>query len=219
MPKIGMVDRRRPRTLAAMKFHGLGPLLACVLPVLAWSAWQPHDWPTWWMEVAPVFIGFPALFLAARKGWVFSTFAQICIGLHMILLIVGGHYTYALVPLGDWAKETFGFARNHYDRLGHFAQGFVPAVLFREVVIRNEVITRRGWLGFLTVCFCMAVSAVYELLEWAAAEISAEASAAFLGTQGDVWDTQKDMFLCLSGALVAVVGTRILQDRSIRRRS
>lgn len=135
----------------------------------------------------------------------------------MIILIIGGHYTYALVPAGEWAKEAFGFSRNHYDRLGHFAQGFVPAVLFREVLIRNHVIARRGWQGFLTVCFCMAVSAVYELLEWCAAEISEEASAAFLGTQGDHWDTQKDMFLCLIGALTALLVTRV-QDRSTRKR-
>lgn len=193
-------------------------MAAVVVPVVAWSAWKPYDWPTWWLEVSPVFIGSIALIVAARRGWMFSAFALVCIALHMILLTIGGHYTYALVPLGEWGREVFGFGRNHYDRLGHFAQGFVPAVLFREVVIRNKVLARRGWLGFLTLSFCMAVSSVYELLEWTAAEISEEAAQSFLGTQGDNWDTQKDMFLCLIGALTALVLARSLHDRSMRRR-
>jgi len=195
------------------------PVVLSVLPVLLWSAWKPFDWITWWLEVAPVFIGFVALFIARRKDWVFSNFAQFCIVFHMIVLIVGGHYTYALVPAGDWAKEVFHFSRNHYDRLGHFAQGFVPAVLFREVMIRNRVIARRGWREFLTVCFCMAVSAVYELFEWATALISEEAAESFLGTQGDVWDTQVDMFACLIGAFTAVLVTGMFQDRSIGKRA
>jgi putative membrane protein len=195
------------------------PVVPLVVPVLLWSAWKPFDWITWWLEVAPVFIGFVALFMARRKGWVFSNFAQACIVFHMIVLIVGGHYTYALVPAGDWVREVFHFSRNHYDRLGHFAQGFVPAVLFREVMIRNQVIARRGWQGFLTVCFCMAVSAVYELFEWATALISEEAAESFLGTQGDVWDTQVDMFACLIGAFTAVLVTRMVQDRSIGKRT
>lgn len=201
-----------------MRSKGLVPLLLCVAPVLLWSAWKPHDRITWWLETAPVFIGFAALFIAARKGWAFSTFALVCIALHMILLSVGGHYTYARVPLGEWMKEWFGFTRNHYDRIGHFAQGFVPAVLFREMMIRLKVIARRGWREFLTVSFCMAVSAAYELLEWATALVSEEASAAFLGTQGDNWDTQQDIFLCLIGALTAVFITRAFQNKSIRKR-
>jgi putative membrane protein len=196
-----------------MALRRLAPILLCVLPVLAWSAWHPHDWPTWWLEIVPAFIGFAALFVAARKGWVFSPFAQVCIVLHMILLIVGGHYTYAMVPLGEWAKHAFGFTRNHYDRLGHFVQGFVPAVLFREVVVRNGVLARRGWLGFLTVCFCMAVSALYELFEWSTALISAQASESFLGTQGDPWDTQEDMFSCLIGVSTAVIVASLFKIR------
>lgn len=185
-----------------------------MLPVFLWSAWSPHDRITWWLEVSPVLIGFFALFLAQMRGWQFSNFALVFIGLHMIVLMVGGHYTYALVPIGDWAKETFGFSRNHYDRLGHIMQGLVPAVLFREVMLRNQVIAKRGWLGVLVVCFCMAVSAVYELLEWAAALVSEEASEAFLGTQGDNWDTQADMFCALIGASFAVILLRIPHDRS-----
>lgn len=193
-------------------------LLLAMAPVIAWSAWRPYDWITWWLEVAPVFLGFIPLFIAGRKGWVFSTFALVCIGLHMALLLVGGHYTYSRTPLGEWWKEWFGFTRNHYDRLGHFAQGFVPAVLFREIMLRLRAI-KRGWLGVLTVSFCLAISAVYELLEWAAALVSEEASEAFLGTQGDNWDTQQDIFVCLLGALTAVFLTRWWQNRSIRKRT
>ncbi len=167
-----------------MKLGPNGWLLALIVPITIWSAWQPYDQMTWWLEVVPVFVGFVALWIAQWRGWQLSNFALIWAGLHMILLLVGGHYTYALVPLGEWAKDVFGFERNHYDRLGHILQGLVPAVLCREVLIRNQVISRRGWLGFLVVCFSMAVSACYELVEWVAAEVSAEASESFLGTQG-----------------------------------
>jgi putative membrane protein len=193
-------------------------LLLVMAPVIAWSAWRPYDWTTWWLETTPVFLGFIPLFIAGRKKWVFSNFALVCIGLHMTLLLVGGHYTYARTPLGEWAKEWFGFTRNHYDRLGHFVQGFVPAVLFREIMIRQRAI-KRGWLNVLTVSFCLAISAVYELLEWAAALVSEEASESFLGTQGDNWDTQQDIFTCLIGALTAVLLTRWWQNRSMRKRA
>jgi len=198
-----------------MKTHPNIHLLLAMLPVLAWSGWQPYDRLTWWLEVSPVFAGFIALFIAQAKGWRLSGFALVLIGLHMIVLMVGGKYTYALVPAGEWASEVFGFSRNHYDRLGHIMQGLVPAIVCREIFVRQRVIAKRGWLGFLTVCFCMAVSAVYELLEWAAALISAEASESFLGTQGDNWDTQNDMFCALIGATVAVVLLRSPHDRSM----
>lgn len=198
-----------------MKTHSHILLFLAMLPVLAWSGWRPYDRITWWLEVSPVFVGFIALFIAQAKGWRLSTLALLLIGLHMIVLMVGGKYTYALVPAGEWMKEAFGFSRNHYDRLGHIMQGLVPAIVCREILVRNRVIAKRGWLGFLTVCFCMAVSAVYELLEWAAALISVEASESFLGTQGDNWDTQNDMFCALIGALAAVVLLRIPHDRSM----
>lgn len=198
-----------------MKTHPNIPLLIAILPVLVWSGWRPYDRTTWWLEVAPVFIGFIALFAAQTKGWRFSNLSVFLIGLHMVVLMVGGRYTYALVPLGEWAKEIFGFSRNHYDRLGHLLQGLVPAILLREILIRNRVIAKRGWLGFLTVSFCMMVSAVYELLEWAAALVSVEASESFLGTQGDEWDTQTDMFCALIGALAAVILLRVAHDRAI----
>jgi putative membrane protein len=198
-----------------MKIHPNLLLLIAMLPVLAWSGWHPYDRTTWWLEVAPVFIGFIAIFIAQAKGWRFSNFALVLLGLHMVVLMVGGRYTYALVPIGDWAKETFDLSRNHYDRLGHLLQGLVPAILFREVLIRNKVIAKRGWLAVLIVSFCMMVSAIYELLEWAAALVAVEASEAFLGTQGDGWDTQSDMFCALIGATFAVILLRIPHDRSM----
>lgn len=135
--------------------------------------------------------------------------------MHMLILIVGGHYTYARVPLGNWVAATFDLSRNHYDRLGHLAQGLVPAVICREIFIRLNVITRRGWLGFCVVSVCLAISATYELIECAAALISAKAAEAFLGTQGDVWDTQSDMFLAGIGALITVLLLARIHDRSI----
>ncbi|MGJ8644481.1 MAG: DUF2238 domain-containing protein [Luteolibacter sp.] len=200
-----------------MKTHPNLLLLIIILPLLVWSGWHPHDRTTWWLEVAPVFIGFIALFIAQAKGWKFSLLALILLGLHMVVLIIGGHYTYALVPLGDWAKDTFDLSRNHYDRLGHLMQGLAPAILCREILLRNKVISKRGWLGFLIVCFCLAVSAVYELIEWAAALVSTEASEAFLGTQGDGWDTQADMFCAFIGATLAVILLRIPHDRSMEK--
>ena len=190
-------------------------LFLLILPWILWSAWQPFDRLTWWLEVIPVFIGFIALAIGARRGWRFSSFVLVWLGLHMILLLVGGHYTYALTPLGDWMKDWFGFTRNHYDRIGHLFQGIVPALVCRELLIRNRVFARRGWLHFTVISFCMGFSACYELVEWAAALVSAEAAESFLGTQGDGWDTQMDMFLAGVGSLVALFLLKPLHDRSI----
>ena len=201
-----------------MKTHPNVLLLAAVAPVIAWSAWHPFDWPTWWMEVTPVFLGFIALFIAQAKGWRFSNFALGLIGLHMTVLLIGGHYTYALVPAGDWLARMTGGSRNCYDRLGHLAQGLVPAILCREVFLRTGVLARRGWLGFCVLSFCLALSATYELIEWAAALISADGAAAFLGTQGDVWDTQWDMFCAAIGAVTALALLARPHDRSIQAR-
>jgi putative membrane protein len=186
-------------------------------PAIAWSAWLPFDRITWWLEVIPAFIGFIALFVAQGKGWRLSHLALFLVGFHMLVLLVGGHYTYALVPAGEWASHLFGFQRNHYDRLGHFTQGLVPAIICREIFLRNGVLARRGWLGFCVLSFCLAFSATYELVEWLTALISAEASESFLGTQGDVWDTQWDMFLAGVGALSALVFLSRAHDRSIAR--
>lgn len=201
-----------------MKTHPNILLLAFIAPVFAWSAWRPYDRLTWWLEVAPVLLGFAALFIAqAKSGWRFSRFAMVLIALHMIVLMVGGHHTYARVPLGVWVGDLFGWQRNHYDRLGHIMQGLVPAIICREIFIRIRVIARRGWLGFCVVSVCLAISASYELIEWAAALLSEEAAASFLGTQGDQWDTQWDMFLALCGALGAVLLLSRFHDRSMAR--
>lgn len=205
------------RPLHIMKSNPLILLLASIAPIIAWSAWQPFDRTTWWMEVAPVFLGFIALFSARSKGWRFSNLSLWLIAAHMVILLVGGHYTYAQVPAGDWVKDLLGGDRNCYDRLGHLAQGFVPAILCREIFLRRGVFARRAWLGFCVVCFCLAVSATYELIEWAAALLSADGAAAFLGTQGDVWDTQWDMFCAGIGALCALGFLSRAHDRSIRK--
>ncbi|MFZ9935602.1 MAG: DUF2238 domain-containing protein [Luteolibacter sp.] len=202
-----------------MKTHPNILLLTAIAPVLAWSAWEPYDRLTWWLETAPVFLGFAALFIAQSRGWRFTWMVTLLIGLHMALLAVGGHYTYALVPAGSRVSDWFGWQRNHYDRLGHLMQGFVPAMICREIFIRIRVVSHRGWLGFCVVCVALAISASYELLEWAAALISEEAAESFLGTQGDGWDTQWDMFLALCGALFAVLAMARLHDRTLRRTS
>lgn len=199
-----------------MKPHANFLLLGLIAPFVAWSAWEPYDRYTWWLEVIPVFLGFIALFIAqAKTGWRFSNLAMALIALHMIVLLVGGHYTYARVPAGAWVGELMGWQRNHYDRLGHVMQGLVPAIVCREIFLRIRVIAHRGWLHFCVVSVCLAISATYELIEWAAALVSAEAAASFLGTQGDGWDTQWDMFLAGMGALSAVFCLARVHDRSI----
>jgi putative membrane protein len=194
-------------------------LLAAIAPVIAWSAWRPDDWLTWWLEVLPVFLGFLALFIAQARGWRFSGLSLWLIAIHMIVLLVGGHYTYAKVPLGEWASDLIGGSRNHYDRLGHFFQGFVPAILCRELLIRHAVVHSAGWRVFCVLFFCLGFSALYELVEWAAALVSEEAAQSFLGTQGDHWDTQWDMFLAALGAVAALLLLTRAHDRSIARLS
>ena len=183
--------------------------------VLAWSAWDPHDYPTWWLEVSPALAGL-ILLLATRRSFPLTPLAYWLILFHAVILMVGGHYTYAEVPAGDWLRELVGGERNNYDKLGHLVQGFVPAIIAREILVRNRVITRRGWLGFVVVCICLAVSALYELLEWWVALLSEEAAEAFLGTQGYEWDTQSDMFLALVGATLAVVTLSRWHDRQLQ---
>jgi putative membrane protein len=183
--------------------------------VLAWSAWNPHDYPTWWLEVSPALAGL-ALLIATRRSFPLTPLAYWLILAHAVVLMVGGHYTYAEVPAGDWVRDLVGGERNNYDKLGHFVQGFVPAIIAREILIRNRVVNRRGWIGFIVVCICLAISAFYELLEWWVALFSEEAAEAFLGTQGYVWDTQSDMFLALVGATLAVILLTRLHDRQLQ---
>jgi putative membrane protein len=197
-------------------FHLL--LLVLVLGVFAWSAWRPYHRLTWWLETFPGLAGLIVL-IAIYGRFRFTTLCYTLIALHICLLCVGGHYTYARVPLFDWLREVFHWHRNHYDRLGHFAQGLVPAVIAREVFIRLNVVAKSGWLWFLVVCVCLAISAFYELIEWWTALLSGDAAVSFLATQGDVWDTQKDVFMALIGALCALVFVRPLQDRQLRRMS
>jgi putative membrane protein len=180
------------------------PLVLAVLAVagLVWSGVAPYERGTWWLEVAPVLVGLP--FLAATyRRFPLTPLAYRLIFFHAAVLMLGGHYTYARVPLGEWARETFGWARNHYDRLGHLTQGFVPAILARELLLRRSPLRRGAWLTFSVTSFCLALSALYELVEWWTALLGGEAAESFLGTQGDVWDTQWDMFLALIGAVAA----------------
>ncbi|OQX73696.1 MAG: hypothetical protein B6D59_04830 [Campylobacteraceae bacterium 4484_4] len=183
--------------------------------VLIWSAIDPKDYPTWFLEVFPALIGFVVL-AATYRRFSLTPLVYLLILIHAIILMVGGHYTYAEVPLGEWMKEWFGLARNDYDKIGHFAQGFVPFMIAREIVIRNKVFKSRGWMHFFLLCFVMALSAFYELIEWWVALLSKEAAAAFLGTQGYVWDTQSDMFFALIGGLCAWVLLTKLHDRQLR---
>ena len=191
-------------------------VLAAVLAVLVWSGIAPHDRGTWLMEVAPVLIVLPLL-VATHRRFPLTPLLQVLIALHAAVLCVGGHYTYAEVPAGFWFRDLLGLARNHYDRLGHLFQGFVPALVARELLLRNTPLRPGGWLFALCISVAMAVSALYELLEWLAAELLGQGADAFLGTQGDVWDTQWDMFMALLGALAAQLLLSRLQDRQLAR--
>jgi putative membrane protein len=191
-------------------------LLVLTLVLLALSAVGVKDRYTWFLEVAPILVALPILVLTARR-FPLTPLAYRLIVLHAIVLMVGGHYTYAEVPLGFWIRDLFGFARNHYDRLGHFLQGFVPAILVREVLRRKTPLPPGGWLFFLTTSVCLAISAAYEFVEWGTALLSGSAAMAFLGTQGDVWDTQWDMFLALIGSLTAqLLLSRVLERQLAR---
>lgn len=197
-------------------FHVHGALLAAVLLVLVWSGIGPYDRYTWILEVAPVLIALPLLG-ATYFRFRLTTLLYVLIAAHALLLLVGGHYTYARVPWFDWVREVFGLERNHYDRVGHFAQGFVPAMLAREILLRTTPLKRGRMLFFLVVCVCLAISAVYEVIEWLAAELTGDAAADFLGTQGDPWDTQKDMALAGLGAVTAQLALRRAHDRALGR--
>ncbi len=186
------------------------------LTVLAWSAINPKDYPTWVLEVAPAVIGFIVL-AATRKNFPLTPLCYSLILVFSWILMVGGHYTYAEVPLFDTIKELFNQSRNNFDKLGHLAQGFVPAIICREVIIRHRLINSRFFTQFFTVTFCLALSAFYELIEWWVALISEEAADAFLGTQGYVWDTQSDMAWALVGALSALTLLSRVHDKQINR--
>ncbi len=185
------------------------------LAVLVWSAINPHDYPTWWLEVLPALLG-GAIIWYTRDSFPLTRLAYILILIHCIVLMVGGHYTYAEVPLFDWIGEKLNHTRNNYDKLGHFAQGFIPAIVAREIVIRLSVFNSIRWRNFFIVCFVLAFSAFYELIEWWVALLSEEAADSFLGTQGYAWDTQSDMGWALFGAVLALVLLGGLHDRQMR---
>ena len=190
-------------------------LLALTAAVLLWSGIEPHDRTTWWLEVLPVLIVAPILLFTWRR-FPLTPLLYWLIFLHAVILMVGGHYTYARVPLGFWVQDLLDLSRNHYDRLGHFAQGFVPAMVAREVLLRRSPLRPGKWLFFLVSSVALAISAFYEFTEWWAALIGGSAADEFLATQGDVWDTQWDMFLALLGAITAQLTLGRVQDRMLR---
>jgi len=189
-------------------------LLVVVLGALVVSGITPYDRLTWVLEIAPVLLVVPIL-LVSYKRFPLTRLLYWLIAFHALILILGGHYTYARVPLGTWMQDAFGFARNHYDRIGHLAQGFIPAIAAREILLRRSPLVRGKWLFFIVTSICLAVSACYEFIEWWSALLSEEASQAFLGTQGDSWDTQWDMFLAFNGAMLAQLLLRRQHDHQL----
>ena len=189
-------------------------LLGAATVALVVSGFEPHDRLTWVLETVPVMIGVPVL-VWTRPRFPLTPLLYRLLVLHAVILVVGGHYTYAQVPLGFWVQDLFELSRNHYDRLGHLAQGFVPAILVREILARASPLAGSRWLPVLTVSACLAFSAFYELIEWWGALIFGDSASAFLGTQGDPWDTQWDMFLALTGAFVALTWLSRLHDHQM----
>ena len=190
--------------------------VALTVAALVWSGIAPYDRTTWWLEVMPVLIALPVLYLTRRR-YPLTPLLYVLLFLHGLVLIVGGDYTYARVPLGFELAEWLDLARNPYDRIGHYFQGLVPALLAREILLRGDYVRGRGMLAFLVVCVVLAVSASYELIEWGAALALGQGADEFLGTQGDPWDTQSDMFCALLGALSTLLLFARGHDRALRR--
>ncbi len=189
-------------------------MLVLTMITLIVSGIHPFDRATWVMEVAPVLIAAPILWFSYNK-FQFSHLVYWCIFLHALILIVGGAYSYARVPAGFWVQELFDLSRNPYDKLGHFFQGFAPVLIAREILLRNQIIKTGKMLAFICICIVLAISAVYELLEWAAALAMGQGAEEFLGTQGDEWDSQSDMFLAMIGGIVGLLVFSRLQDKQI----
>ena len=179
-------------------------LLFLFCALLIWSAINPKEYFTWFLEVLPAVLGILVLIFTFKK-FRFTNLLYLLIFFHCAILIIGGHYTYAEVPLFDWIRDVFGQSRNNYDKLGHFAQGFVPALIARELLIRKKVVSKMSWLPFIIVCIAVAISAAYELIEWAVSVASGEGGDSFLGTQGYIWDTQSDMLYATVGAILALI--------------
>lgn len=189
-------------------------LLAITAALLGVSGYRPYEMGTWWLEVFPILVAVPIL-LATYRRFPLTPLAYTLIALHACILMLGAHYTYARVPLGFWLQDVFDFSRNHYDRIGHLAQGFIPALIAREVLLRRTPLRPGGWLFFLVCCVCLAISACYEFIEWWAALIGGDGATEFLGTQGDVWDTQWDMLMALIGAMVGQITLARIHDRQL----
>jgi putative membrane protein len=197
---------------------GLPVVLFCIVAlVLVWSGIEPYDRLTWVLEVTPVLIAMPLLVFTARR-FPLTTLVYVLIAIHAVILMYGGHYTYALTPFGDWIRDTFGFQRNHYDRIGHLMQGFGPAMVARELLLRTSPLRPGKWLFTLVTLSMLGISALYEFTEWWAALVAGDSAGAYLGTQGDVWDTQWDMFLCGIGAILAQLLLGRMHDRQLLRR-
>jgi len=199
--------------MSEKKFNSI--LLGGLFIVFIWSIFKPHDYFTWFLEVFPVFIGLVIL-IAVYKKFKFTRFTYLLIFLQAVILFIGGHYTYAEMPLFDWLKEVLELKRNYYDRVGHFMQGFVPAIIAREILLRKRIVKNDIWLKFIVVSICLSVSVFYEFIEWWVAIATGTAAEAFLGTQGDIWDTQWDMFLALIGALTAVIFFSKFHDKKLK---
>jgi putative membrane protein len=191
-------------------------LLVSFLAILIWSVIRPKDLFTWFLESFPAMIGLVIL-LATYRRFEWTTLVYLLIWMHMIILIIGGHYTYAEVPLFNWIRDAFHLSRNHYDRLGHFAQGLVPAMIAREFLLRRSPLQRGKLLAYIVVSICLAISAAYELLEFGVSVSTGSAGDAFLGTQGDIWDTQKDMLMALIGSITALLTLSRLHDHQLAR--
>jgi putative membrane protein len=190
--------------------------MLALLLIMALSAIHPYDRTTWFMEVAPIFIALPVM-IATFRRFPLTTLLYVLIFIHALVLIAGGHYTYARVPLGFWIEHAFSLSRNPYDKIGHFMQGFVPFLVTREILLRGGYLTSRRMAAFLSVCVAMAISAWYELIEWWSALALGQGADEFLGTQGDPWDTQSDMFFAFIGAITALVIMSRLHDRMMDR--
>lgn len=192
----------------------LKTLLLLLLALFVWSAINPFEYFTWFLEVLPAVIGVLVL-LFTYKNFRFTKLVYVLIFIHCIILIIGGHYTYAEVPLFDWIQEVFHQSRNNYDKVGHFAQGFVPAMITRELLLRKNIINGKAWLNFIVVCIAMAISVTYEFIEWGVSLGTGDGGDSFLGTQGYVWDTQSDMFYATFGAIVALVVLSKIHDKQM----
>lgn len=195
-----------------MKYRIL--LLATVALVFIWSVIGPHDYFTWMLEVFPGVLGIIILLLTYKK-FRFTRLVYTLIGIHCCILFVGGHYTYAEVPLFDWIRDAFGQSRNNYDKVGHLAQGLVPALITREIFIRKQVVNKKGWLAFIIVSICMAISVTYEFIEWFVSILSGESGDSFLGTQGYIWDTQSDMLYATIGAILGLLVLSKYHDKQL----